>query len=160
MGFLRRWALRFALNRRQRFLTWRALLYSAYKFEKRGCKQNALEVILLMNKTEKAFGMTDGVMTEELKNVFAAAFFADLHAEMKAYGEKRYKAGYEKAIEDMESKDADPEPCSSCEHCCECEAKDNMAHETANVIAHKTEDGELTAVKETEQAPTEESTQE
>lgn len=160
MGFLRRLALRFALNRRQRFLTWRALLYSAYRFEKRGCKQNALEVILLMSKTEKAFGMTDRVMTKELKGVFAAAFFKDLHEEMKAYGEKRYKAGYEKAIEDMKSKDADPESCSSCEQRCECEAKANMAHETANVIAHKTEDGELTSIKEPEQVSTDESAQE
>jgi hypothetical protein len=78
MKFFKRLALRVALNREQRIIIWRALIYSEYKCRQHGNANRAVAVRAIISQVKEIFGVE--LTKEEINAVYKAVYDATCNA--------------------------------------------------------------------------------
>lgn len=78
MKFFKRLALRVALNREQRTILWRALIYSERKYRQRGNSNRSVAVGAIIAQVKEIFGVE--LTQEEINAVYKAVYDATCNA--------------------------------------------------------------------------------
>lgn len=78
MKFFKKLALRVALNREQRIIIWRSLIYSEHKYRQHGNANRAVAVEAIISQVKEIFGVE--LTQEEINAVYKAVYDATCNA--------------------------------------------------------------------------------
>lgn len=101
MGIIKNICLRIALTKEQRVVIWNALAYSDHKYREHGNIDRAVVTTDVMNKVEKAFGVTGKKFTKEEVTAMLEDFARKVKEQRTEELEDAYQSGREDAIGEM-----------------------------------------------------------
>ena len=100
---MKKFLLKFFLNKKQREIIWQAMIFSEYTYRRRGNVDGAAVVQTVINETQSAFDVVKSNYSKEEVDYIVAQVIKDTKAESEKTIKDAYKKGVDSCRQELET---------------------------------------------------------